>query len=217
MKRLILCTLIISSSVAAQPNLQYHEPSLSFQMAQNNDEWIGTVSGTIQATEEINISAEIDSTGYLELGTGYGIMLGSVYTEAYVSYGRADIIDIYDVGLFAATALTPQLMVFGNTSHEWRKNTLGEHLPVFDHTEREWKNTLGASYSFNPWVNASYTFNYDKNLTDSGYRTNQDIQLTFKPRWVEPYIKYTFGDHRVTPSSGVTGEDSIEFGVNVRF
>lgn len=217
---LTLSSLLFSSALIAQPiktEPKYYEPNLSLQATQNNDEWIGTLAGTIQATEEISIYAEIDTTGYLEIGTGYGTMLGQFYTEAFVSYGRADIVDIYDAGVFTATALTPNLMVFANSSHKWRKSTLGKHLPALEHTSREWKNTLGANYSINPMLNASYTFNYDKGLTDSGYRTSQDIQLTFKPKWVEPYIKYSFGDHRVTPSSSVTGDDSVEVGINIRF
>ena len=97
------------------------EPQLGFQVSKTGDDWIGTITGSLQATEEINISAELDSTGYLEIGTGYGAMLGQFYTEAYASYGRADSIDIYDVGLFSGTALTETVMLYASTSHEWRK------------------------------------------------------------------------------------------------
>ncbi|MEZ9417159.1 hypothetical protein AB4189_23845, partial [Vibrio sp. 10N.286.49.E1] len=118
MKRLLF-TLLMPLAVYADDHqlqtLNYHEPSLSFQTAKAGDSWIGTVSGVIQATEEINVSAEIDSEGYLEIGTGYGLMLGNFYTEAFVSYGRADLIDIYDVGLFGGTAITNNIMVFANT------------------------------------------------------------------------------------------------------
>ena len=117
MKRLLI-TLLMPFTICANDHqsqtLSYHEPSLSFQTAKAGDSWIGTVSGVIQATEEINISAEIDSEGYLEIGTGYGLMLGNFYTEAFVSYGRADLIDIYDIGLFGGTAITNNIMVFAH-------------------------------------------------------------------------------------------------------
>lgn len=84
MKRLLI-TLLMPFAIYANDHqlqtLSYHEPSLSFQTAKAGDSWIGTVSGVIQATEEINISAEIDSEGYLEIGTGYGLMLGNFYTK----------------------------------------------------------------------------------------------------------------------------------------
>ncbi len=217
MKRLILLGLVSGYALSNEPastTLSYHEPSLSFQTAKAGDSWVGTVSGVIQATEEINISAEIDSEGYLELGTGYGLMLGDYYTEAFISYGRADLMDIYDIGLFGGAALTDNIMVFANTSHEWRKVS----IPIFDMTNREWKNTIGTSYSPSQYMNFSYSFSHDRSLTgDKGYYNSQDVTFTLKPKWVEPYLKYTFGQKRVSPGDVFRSDGSVELGFNLRF
>ncbi|PTP00360.1 hypothetical protein CWN88_15310 [Vibrio splendidus] len=217
MKRLLI-TLLMPFAIYANDHqlqtLSYHEPSLSFQTAKAGDSWIGTVSGVIQATEEVNISAEIDSEGYLELGTGYGVMLGDYYTEAFISYGRADFFDIYDIGLFSGTALTNNIMVFGNTSHEWRK------FPLFDLSDasREWKSTIGTSYSPTQFMNFAYSFSHDRQLTGSkGYYNSQDVTFTLKPKWVEPYVKYTFGQKRVSPSDRTRSDGIVELGFNLRF
>ncbi|MEO9497371.1 MAG: hypothetical protein ABJG42_23060 [Vibrio splendidus] len=217
MKRLLI-TLLMPFAIYANDHqlqtLSYHEPSLSFQTAKAGDSWIGTVSGVIQATEEINISAEIDSEGYLEIGTGYGLMLGNFYTEAFVSYGRADLIDIYDIGLFGGTAITSNIMVFANTSHEWRDISLS----IIDMTDREWKNTVGTSYSPTQFMNFSYSFSHDRQLTGSkGYYNSQDVTFTLKPKWVEPYVKYTFGQKRVSPGDVFRSDGSVELGFNLRF
>lgn len=211
--------LSISASYMAIAN----EPQLGFQVSKTGDDWIGTVTGSLQATEEINVSAEIDSTGYLEIGTGYGVMLGQFYTEAYASYGRADSIDIYDIGIFTGTALSETVMIYASTSHEWRQTKALLDIDWFD--QREWKNTVGISYSPKPWLNTSYSFNHDRLL--SGDRFSQDIindninshdiTVTFKPKWVEPYVKYTYGEHRARPGERITSDSTIEAGINFRF
>ena len=200
-----------------------NEAQLGAQVSKTGDNWIGTVTGSLQATEQINVSAEIDSTGYLEIGTGYGLMLGQFYTEAFASYGRADSIDIYDAGVFSGTALTETVMLYASTSHEWRKTKTMLDLDWFD--QREWKTTLGISYSPLPWLNTSYSFNHDRLL--SGDRFSQDIindninshdvTITFKPKWVEPYIKYTYGEYRARPGEQITSDSTIEAGINFRF
>lgn len=210
--QILLLSLCTSLSVSAK----YHEPDLSVQLSQNSDEWVGTVTANLQATEEISFTADIDSTGYLEIGSGYGVMFGQFYTEAFVSYGRADLIDIYNVGVFTGTALTKDIMLFANTSHEWRDNVFSDALNL--KTNREWKNTLGASYTINQWSNFSYSFTHDRELTGSkSYYNSQDITLTLKPKWVEPYVKYTFGESRVSPSDRTRTENSYEIGFNLRF
>ncbi|MEZ9895160.1 hypothetical protein AB4356_22570 [Vibrio lentus] len=219
MKRLLI-TLLMPLAVYANDHqlqtLNYHEPSLSFQTAKAGDNWIGTVSGVIQATEEINIGAEIDSEGYLEIGTGYGLMLGNFYTEAFVSYGRADLVDIYDIGLFGGTAITNNIMVFANTSHEWRDNVFADALNI--KTKREWKSTVGTSYSPTEFMNFSYSFSHDRQLTaPKGYYNSQDVTFTLKPKWVEPYVKYTFGQKRVSPSDPTRSDGIVELGFNLRF
>ncbi|MEZ9592193.1 hypothetical protein AB4302_14630 [Vibrio breoganii] len=216
MKRLLIAIgpLFISCAVYSnQTELQYYEPQLSFQISQSGDSWVGTVSGTIQATEQVNISADIDSTGYLELGTGYGVMFGDFYTEAFISYGRADIIDIYSLGAFSGTALNESTIAFLSSSYEWRSSS----VDIIDLGIEEWKNTVGVNYSPIDFIRIGYSFNYDRKITEGGYRTNQDVQLTLRPKWVQPYFKYIFGEHRSTPSSKVTSENSYEFGVNFSF
>ncbi|OCH13002.1 hypothetical protein A6E05_07605 [Aliivibrio sp. 1S165] len=218
--------LLLSFFASLSASAKYHEPDLSVQLSQNNDEWVGTVTANLQATEAISFTADIDSTGYLEIGSGYGVMLGQFYTEAFVSYGRADIFDIYNVGLFTGTALTQDIMIFANTSHEWRKGVFSESIfqPGVNNnfnafnTTREWKNTLGASYTINQWSNFSYSFTHDRELTGSkSYYNSQDVTLTLKPKWVEPYMKYTFGESRVSPSDKTRTENSYEIGFNLRF
>lgn len=222
MKRLFHI-LAIALSVTTSGLALASEPQLGFQVSKTGDDWIGTVTGNLQATEEINVSAEIDSTGYLEIGTGYGLMLGQFYTEAYASYGRADSIDIYDIGVFTGTALSETMMLFASTSHEWRQTKTLLDIDWFD--QREWKSTVGLSYSPTSWLNTSYSFNHDRLL--SGDRFSQeivndninshDVTLTFKPNWIEPYIKYTYGEHRARPGEQVTSDSTIEAGINFRF
>ena len=208
--------LLLSFFTSLSASAKYHEPDLSIQLSQNNDEWVGTFTANLQATEEISFTADIDSTGYLEIGSGYGVMLGQFYTEAFVSYGRADFIDIYNAGLFTGTALTQDIMIFANTSHEWREYVFSDWLD--SKANREWKNTLGASYTINQWSNFSYSFTHDRELTGSkSYYNSQDVTLTLKPKWVEPYVKYTFGESRVSPSDRTRTENSYEVGFNLRF
>jgi hypothetical protein len=210
----MLVTLSVSANDHQLQQLSYHEPSLSFQTAKTGDSWVGTVSGVIQATDAININAEIDSEGYLELGTGYGLVLGQFYTEAFVSYGRADLIDIYDVGIFSGTALSENIMLFANTSHEWRKFSLAD----LHDANREWKSTIGTSYSPSEHMSFSYSFSHDRQLTgEKGYYNSQDVTFTLKPKWVEPYVKYTFGQKRVSPGDVFRSDGSVELGFNLRF
>lgn len=134
----LLCALFAVPCFSAD----YKMPEFGLDVSNTDDEWIVTASGYLQATEEWNISAEVDSTGYLELGTGYGVMLGQFYTEAFVSYGRADLFDVYDAGVFTGTALGDDWMVFANSSHEWRTSSIGKSFPLLEKTEREWKTPL---------------------------------------------------------------------------
>ncbi|WP_104026568.1 hypothetical protein [Vibrio jasicida] len=210
----LLCALFAVPCFSAD----YKMPEFGLDVSNTDDEWVVTASGYLQATEEWNISAEVDSTGYLELGTGYGVMLGQFYTEAFVSYGRADLFDVYDAGVFTGTALGDDWMVFANSSHEWRTSSIGKSFPSLEKTEREWKNTVGASYTPIDFIRLGYSYNYDKKLTEGGHRTNHEVRITLKPKWVEPYVKYTFGEHRVSPGSAkISEENSVELGINFNF
>lgn len=109
-------------------------------------------------------------------------------------------------------------MVFANSSHEWRTSSIGKSFPSLEKTEREWKNTVGASYTPIDFIRLGYSYNYDKKLTEGGHRTNHEVRITLKPKWVEPYVKYTFGEHRVSPgSTKISEENSVELGINFNF
>ncbi|MEZ9835293.1 hypothetical protein BCU83_15860 [Vibrio breoganii] len=212
MNRIFILFSALFLCVQASAN-EYNAPQLNMSVSKTNDEYIGTLTGHLQATEHISVSAELDTTGYLELGTGYGFSLGKSYNEVYVSYGRGDLIDVYTLGVFSGFAVTENVLLFGNTSHEWREL-------VFDAIDgtREWKNTVGASYAMHELVKLSYSFSYDKSLSQSGHRTYQEVRVTFTPKWVEPYVQYTFGDHRVTPADIKISQDAtLELGLQFRF
>jgi len=199
--------------------------NLSLQMSRYNDKIISTLYASTHINDTLSVNAELDSTGYLAIGAGYGMMLGQFYVEGYGSYGRADNLDIYDLGVFTTTQITPALAVYFDSSHQWRE-TKGFpilDLAIFD--QKEWKNTLGASYQFTPWMRASYALSYDKLLSgnedwkavENDHITYQDISLTFITPWVEPFITYTAGTHRVRPGEPVTKSDSIELGIHLSF
>ncbi len=134
----LLCALFAVPCFSAD----YKMPEFGLDVSNTDDEWVVTASGYLQATEEWNISAEVDSTGYLELGTGYGVMLGQFYTEAFVSYGRADLFDVYDAGVFTGTALgmigwfSPTALMSGEPaqlvshSHHWKRQKESGKTPL---------------------------------------------------------------------------------------
>ncbi|MDO6687548.1 MULTISPECIES: hypothetical protein [unclassified Agarivorans] len=200
------------------------EPLLGFKVSKTGEDWIGTANATFQVNDKVNVNAELDSTGYLELGAGYGQMLGRVYAEAFTSYGRAENVDIYDLGIFAGTALSAKVLVFASSSHQWRE-TKGfpvMELELFD--QREWKNSIGASYDPIGWLKLSYTFKHDRLLEGGGWLlvendniSSHEFMITAKPKWVEPYLKYVYGEHRVRPGEPVTNESTVELGVNFKF
>ncbi|GMQ48418.1 hypothetical protein [Vibrio sp. 10N] len=226
MKRYIATAMALLpfSTLAGHHELSYYEPTMSFQTSKVADSWIGTLSGTVQATEEINLGFEIDSTGYLELGAGYGMLLGETYTEAFATYGRADLVDIYNLGAFAGRMLSHNVLVFASTSYEWRKNVFqSDDFPILSpnfSTHREWKASLGASYTPVTWLTYSYALNHDRIMSDTHLEPSifhADFTLTFKPKYVEPYVKYRYGQHRVRPGEPRTTEGTFEFGFNLNF
>ncbi|MCW8346403.1 hypothetical protein MD535_10360 [Vibrio sp. ZSDZ65] len=220
MKKLITLLFFPFFVHANHHELAYYEPSMSLQTSKVGNSWVGTVSGTVQATEEINLGFELDSTGYLELGAGYGMLLGETYTEAFVSYGRADIVDIYNVGVFAGRMLTDDVLIFGSTSYEWRRNVIGKILDTGASPHQEWKTSLGTSYTPIDWLNFSYSLNHERIMSYTDLEPNilhADFTLTFKPKYIEPYVKYRYGQHRVRPGEPRTTEGSYEFGFNFNF
>lgn len=226
MKKLVLlsCCLLPCKLIATPTPLSYYEPTMSFQTSKVGDTWVGTLSGTVQATEEVNLGFEVDSTGYLEIGAGYGMLIGEVYAEAFTTYGRADLVDIYNMGMFGGTMLASDLLLFGSTSYEWRKNVFQSSdfpnlSPNFS-THKEWKASLGVSYTPVDWLNYSYSLNHDRIMSDTHLEPSifhADFTLTFKPKYVEPYVKYRYGQHRVRPGEPRTTEGTFEFGFNLNF
>ncbi|NOI23290.1 hypothetical protein [Vibrio mediterranei] len=212
------------SVIADHHELSYYEPTMSFQTSKVGDTWVGTLSGTVQATEEINLGFEVDSTGYLELGSGYGMLLGETYTEAFATYGRADLVDIYNLGVFAGKMLTNEVLIFGSTSYEWRKSVFqSDDFPILSpnfNTHREWKASIGTSYTPINWLNFSYSLNHERIMSETTLEPSiyhADFTLTFKPKYIEPYVKYRYGQHRVRPGEPRTTEGTYEFGFNLNF
>ncbi|KFA98033.1 hypothetical protein [Vibrio sp. ER1A] len=210
--------------MADHHELSYYEPTMSFQTSKVGDTWVGTLSGTVQATEEINLGFEVDSTGYLELGAGYGMLLGETYTEAFATYGRADLADIYNLGVFAGKMLTNEVLIFGSTSYEWRKSVFqSDDFPILSpnfNTHREWKASIGTSYTPINWLNFSYSLNHERIMSETTLEPSiyhADFTLTFKPKYIEPYVKYRYGQHRVRPGEPRTTEGTYEFGFNLNF
>ncbi|MGX9521842.1 hypothetical protein ACWX0P_24045 [Vibrio mediterranei] len=210
--------------MADHHELSYYEPTMSFQTSKVGDTWVGTLSGTVQASEEINLGFEVDSTGYLELGAGYGMLLGETYTEAFATYGRADLVDIYNLGVFAGKMLTNEVLFFGSTSYEWRKSVFqSDDFPILSpnfNTHREWKASIGTSYTPINWLNFSYSLNHERIMSETTLEPSiyhADFTLTFKPKYIEPYVKYRYGQHRVRPGEPRTTEGTYEFGFNLNF
>lgn len=216
--RVFILFLITLTTVPANAN------SLSAQVSKYSDEYITTVSGQTDITNEFGMSAEIDSTGYLSVGADYGKMFGSWYVEGFATYGRADVLDIYDLGGFTATSFD-RLQVYYMSYHQWRK-TKGFpvlELKLFD--QREWKNTLGFGYRLLDWLELGVSFNYDRLLSgNTGFNevennsiNSQDLTLTLKQHTIQPYVRYTTGVHRVRPGEPITRSDSWELGARIRY
>ena len=199
--------------------------TISFQVSHYDDEYIATVLGSTDITEEFSMDAEVDTTGYLELGGGYGVIIGRWYIEGFASYGRADNIDVYDLGGLIATSITKAFTVYFISYYQWRETKGFPILELEWFDQQEWKNTLGLAYSPVPWFEVSISGNYDI-LTSSHERVgevenksinSQDVTLTFKHKMIEPFIRYTTGVHRVRPGELITRDDSVEIGVSANF
>lgn len=219
---------LLSSPVIATHTLnneKYREPDLQFSTYKIDDTYYGSFSGTINVDENIFIDATIDTSGYLEIGTGYGeVIFDRIYSEAYINYGRSDTTDIYTLGVFAGMPVSEEVMLFFNSSYDWRKtqNNIGgtDNLGLFD--EEEWKNTIGFSYQVHKWVSFSATYNIDylvdtPIVLDDKTATSWDSTFTINSPLLKPYIKYSKGNYRVSPEQQRKSQDSIEFGVNFNF
>ncbi|NRB42961.1 MAG: hypothetical protein HRU20_31590 [Pseudomonadales bacterium] len=202
------------------------EADINAQLIQFDDEWIGSLYASTEVYERTTASIDIDSTGYLNVGLSYGDMIGSYYMEGFTNYGRADNVDINDVGIFAAKSYFHQsLTVYFSTLHEWR-NTKGFpvlDLDIFD--QREWRSTLGTTYQMFDWMQLGYSFNHDRLLSGNRGITDvenknihhHDVTLTFTYKKFEPYIRYYRGQYRVRPGEPITSEDTLEIGIGFNF
>lgn len=209
--------ICILSSTTLLANSE-HNVNFQIAKAQNSDDYIATLSTSIQVTDDIHFNALVDNTGYLEVGAGYSFYLPSTLIEPYASYGRADIVDITQVGVFAATPLSDKLSLFANTAHQSR-------TPQFDilgSGQREWTNSIGFNYQPINWAATSYTFRHDRLLSgnwavENANINNHELRLTYQQSKIQPYAQYTYGAHRVSPSQPITKESSVEFGLNFNF
>lgn len=207
--------LLFAATAAAQnSNL-----GLQVSKAQHSDSYITTLSGYTEITEQLSVSAEVDNTGYLQLGVGYGQLFDKAYVEPYLNYGRADFIDIIDAGLFAAMPLNKQWTLYADSSHHWRNSQF--NMAELQLDQREWKNLIGLSYSPNQWLTASYTLHHDRLLAgpemENDNITSHEVKLSAKAAWVEPYAQYTHGPHRVRPNQAIETSSSFELGLSINF
>jgi len=219
-KKSLLTILVIFLSFETFAN------SLSIQVSAYDDEHIVSAFGTTNITEEFTVEAEMDSTGYLALGAGYGDILGQWYVEGFVNYGRADLIDIYDLGGMTATSLTEKFTIFYLGYHQWRRT---KGLPaaigfnIFD--SREWKNTLGISYEPINWLEISISASHDRLLSghwliadvENDNVNSQDLTLKYKSKWGAPFVRYRTGEYRVRPGEPITKDNTVELGLSFSF
>lgn len=215
---IIFSALLVTITAQANNNV-------SANVASYGDKWISTVDGSVGITEEFTMNAQVDSTGYLSLGGGYGDFLDNFYIEVYGNYGRAEYIDVYDVGVFAITPLNKDFTVYANTSHQWRKthDFLDVQLSLFD--QREWTNTLGLTYHYTSWLDVDISISHDRllsgnrgiNAVENDNINSQDITVTYIHKWAKPYIRYIHGQYRVSPGEPITSGSSLEFGISLEY
>ncbi len=193
----------------------------------NDSDYISTFSGTLKLTDDIRVSTKMDSEGFLEVSAGHGFNLGKSYIEPYIGYGKTDHSDVKTAGVFASMKLNPSILVFADTSYEWRDANsdlgLGIQEELLD--QQEWKTAVGASITLKEKLTLGYTLHHDR-ITDSGLqsydiddnRNSHEVSLAFNATdKITPYVQYTYGPHRVSTGSMIVDEYSVEAGVNFRF
>ena len=200
--------------------------SLSSQVSFYDDENIVSVYGTTNVTDSVSVNAEIDSTGYLALGAGYGEIFGSWYLEGFFNYGRADLIDILDLGIMAGTSLSEKVTVFYLGYHQWREtNGIPGAIGSEVFNAREWQNTIGFSYEPSEVFEISVSLSHDRLLSghwlvadvENKNINSQDVTFKYKTRVVNPFVRYRTGEYRVRPGEPITRDDTFEFGVSASF
>lgn len=198
-------------------------PTARFTTAvtQFDGDWLATLYGCVDITERLVMNVELDTQGYLAVGAGYGFSFTRAYVEPYVDYGRSDLIDLYDLGVFGALAVAPSVMAYLMTAHQWRDTTAFPLLApsLFDQTE--WLTTVGVNYQLVDWMDADLSLSHCRLL--SGNRgllevandniTSASLALTVNTEPLEPFVRFTVGEHRVRPGDPVITDSSFEFGV----
>jgi len=204
-----------------------HVPKARFTTSASrwDDTWIATLFGSVEVTERVTMTVELDSEGYLAVGAGYGFDLPRAFVEPFFTYGRSDLLDIYDLGIFGAYMVTPRVTAYAVMAHEWRETSSFPVLApkLFDQTE--WRTTIGFNYKLVEWMDVDLSGNHYRLLT--GNRGVNEVEndnissgslafnLTTKP--VEPFLRFTVGRHRVRPGDPVLTDSSFELGLRFAF
>ena len=168
-----------------------------------------------------SINGEIDTTGYVSLGGGYGRNIKRWYGEVFFNYGRADIFDTLDSGIFLVRPIGEKNSLYFSTSYNWRENALLKEL----YYQEEWQNSVGVSHAFTKRFTVTISAHYsrllkDIRLGDVGEKeavTAQDIRLSYDIAMLEVYVQYFTGEYRVSAGAEVTRDDSIAFGIGSSF
>lgn len=198
-------------------------------ISQYGDDWLATLYGSVELTDiskNASISFELDTSGYISLGGSYGWLFTKSYIDTTLSYGRGDFFDLIDLSVFGARMLSQKFTLYGNLGHQWRESNSFPIIGgqgVFDQTEL--MTTIGLSYAPVKWLDLNLSIN--NNLLLSGnsgitavenpYINFQSLTITYKPKYVHPFVRYTHGKHRVSPGDPIPTNNSFEFGIKASF
>lgn len=203
--------------------------SFTAQVSQYGDDWLGTLFGSVTMTEisdTADLNFELDTSGYLSLGGSYGWIFSKSYIEPSVTYGRGDFFDLVDLSVFAVYMLTEKFTLYGNLGHQWREANsfpLIGGKGVFDQTEL--MTGIGVGYAALKKLDVDLSLHYNRLLSGNSGITEvenpdinyQSITITYKPKYVHPFVRFTHGKHRVSPGDPVLTDGSFEVGVRARF
>jgi hypothetical protein len=203
----------------------YGEGRVTAQLSQYGDDWVATVYGAVDITKQLAINIEVDSTGYLALGAGYGWLFERSYAEVFGNYGRGDFFDLIDAGVFGVGVVSSNVSLYGMTGLQWRKSNAFPILGVTVFDDREWKNTVGIMWSPIKLIDVDLSASADVLVSggeglaavENRDLLYQSLSISFKPKWVEPFIRITNGKHRVRPGDPIPTYNSLEFGARIRY
>lgn len=219
--KLFLFATICSSCLGQEKTNRF-----TTQVSQYGDEWVVSLFGFVDITEAVGMNVEIDTTGYVSLGASYGYLLKKSYIEAYTNYGRGDFFDLINIGLFGVRMLSEKWLVYSDIGHEWRETNSFPFFGgqgIFDQTEL--RLSIGAIYSILTWMDLDVSINHDRLLSGKSGITAvenpnlnyQSVSLIFKPKYVEPFVRYTHGAYRVRPGDPIPTHNSFEAGFRFKF